>query len=844
MDVLNKLTIRHLKLNKRRTLVTIIGIMLSCALMLGIGLLISSARESAIESVKKYSGDQHAYVLDLSIDEYSKLLKNDKIDRIEYSSYLGFSEYEYRDSEYTLAFVAANEGYFKHLTLLEGRMPKNENEILIPKALNEKYKLGSNMNIELYYYYNGDSYIPVYNISMYSDLEKKENGSKSFKVVGIIENDIYSYYNMFNVITLNKNNYKDHMNCFLYMKKMKDTYDVIENITKQFNLSPNATSTNVALLELYGASKFSNLTSTMVTLLVFVLTILSIGCAIVIYNSFAISVMERKRQFGLLSSVGATKRQIRKTVFFEALVVGIIGMLLGIVASFLGIGLVILIINNLISDMLDTTLKLAAYPLFVIIPLIFMVITIFISVFIPAHRASKFSPVELLRQSDDIKIKAKKLKTPKFIRKIFGIEGEIALKNIKRNKKKYRITVLSLFVSIVLFITFSSYMTYMTKSADTYMDYIDSDAIINLDRYSGNKVQKFMEDIVKDKNVSNYMSIHTYSLDTSLDIKDKSIYTPEFYNIIKDYIEAYGDGIQVAIYEFDKDNYNKILNKIGKKEVKPILFNSYTMTIFGEDSVRKDVFNKYNNNFNKEVDLCEKFITSDGQWDFSCKYKIDDYYIANFEYYNDYIFKKLYDFVFIVPMGYFGDLSKFSYSAYSQVYLDVEDDTSFREALESKAKEYDTSYYYYNYSEEQKQTKSLLLALKILIYGFVVLVASIGVTSVFNTISTSMNLRKSEFAMLRSMGLTRHGFNKMLLCESLFFGLKSLLYALPVSFVIVFYLNDMSKSIVNFNETIIPWNSIIIAIVGVFVIVLISVMYSTRKIKKENILEAIREENI
>ena len=842
MDVLNKLTIRHLKLNKRRTLVTIIGIMLSCALMLGIGLLISSARESAIESVKKYSGDQHAYVLDLSSDEYSKLLKNDKIDKIEYSSYLGFSEYEYRDSEYTLAFVAASESYFEHLTLLDGRMPKNENEILIPKALNEKYKLGSNMNIELYYYYNGDSYIPAYNISMYSDLEKKGAGSKSFKVVGIIENDIYSYYNMFNVITLNKNHYKDHMNCFLYMKKLKDTYDVVESIVKEFNLSANATSTNFSLLELYGASKFSNLTSTMVTLLVFVLTILSIGCAIVIYNSFAISVMERKRQFGLLSSVGATKRQIRKTVFFEALVVGIIGMLLGIVASFLGIGLVILIINNLISDMLGTTLKLAAYPLFVIIPLIFMVITIFISVFIPAHRASKFSPVELLRQSDDIKIKARKLKTPKFIRKIFGIEGEIALKNIKRNKKKYRITVLSLFVSIVLFITFSSYMTYMTKSADTYMDDMDSNAIINLDRYSGDKVQKFMEDIVKDKNVSNYMSINTYSLDTSLNVKDKSIYTLEFYNMIKDYLND--DSMQVAIYELDKDNYNKLLSKIGKKEVKPILFNTYTMTIFGEDSVRKDVFNKYNNNFNKEVSLCKKFVTSDGQWDSSCKYQIDDYYIANFEYYNDYIFKQLYDFVFIVPMGYFGDLSKFSYSAYSQVYLDVEDDTSFREALESKAKEYDTSYYYHNYSEEQKQTKSLLLALKILIYGFVVLVTSIGVTSVFNTISTSMNLRKSEFAMLRSMGLTRHGFNKMLLCESLFFGLKSLLYALPVSFVIVFYLNDMSKSIVTFNETIIPWNSIIIATIGVFVIVLISVMYSTRKIKKENILEAIREENI
>lgn len=844
MNILDKLTIRHLKLNKRRTLVTIIGIMLSCALMLGIGLLISSARESALNLIRESSGEQHAYIMDLNYSDYLKLLKNDKIDKVDYTSYLGFSDYEYRGDNYYLALVAANKDYFKHLKLLEGRLPESSNEILIPEKIKDEYKIDTFLNIDLYYYYDDNEYVPVYNISSYSDYDKKNAGNKKYKVVGIIDDDIYNYYNVFNLVTLNENDYKDHMNCFLYFKNMKDTFDQITNITKELNLNTNAMNVNTSLLALYGSSKFDNTISDMITLLIIVLVVLSIGCAIVIYNSFAISVMERKRQFGLLSSVGATKKQIRKTVFFEALVVGIIGIFFGILAAYLGVGIVILVVNNLISDLLGTPLILATYTPFFIIPLIFMVITIFISVFIPAYRASRFSPIELLRQSDDIKMKAKKLKTPKYVRKIFGIEGEIALKNIKRNKKKYRITVLSLFVSIVLFITFSTYMTYMTKGADTYMEEMDSNAIINLDSYSGDKVQEFMKDIVKDKNVSNYMYLNSYSLSTNIDLSDKSIYTSKFYNLIKDYLGADGDSIQVAIYEIDKDNYDKILSKIGKSDIKPILFNTYSLTIFSDDSAKKDIFNKYNEGFDRDIPLCKRFIKDDGSFDSNCNYEIKDYYVASFEYYNDYILKQNTDFVFIVPMGYFDNLTKFSYSAYSQIYLNVDDDAMFKEALENKTKEYNISCDYYNYTESQKETKSLILALKILIYGFVILVTSIGVTSVFNTISTSMNLRKGEFAMLRSMGLTSHGFNKMLLCESLFFGIKSLLYALPVSFLIIYMLSSTFRSIVDFNETIIPWDSIIIAIVGMFVIVLISVMYSTRKIKKENILEAIREENI
>ena len=188
-------------------------------------------------------------------------------------------------------------------------------------------------------------------------------------------------------------------------------------------------------------------------------------CLLYTSNSFAISVMERKKEFGLLSSIGATKKQLSYTVFFEALIEGIIGIILGICGAYIGIGTVIIIINNLIGDILVLKLNLVTNIVFIIIPVIFMILVIFISALVPSRRAAKVSPIEAIRQNDDIKINKKKIKTGKLVNKLFGIEGEIALKNIKRNKKKYRVTIVSLFISIVLFISFSSYMNYTIDTA-------------------------------------------------------------------------------------------------------------------------------------------------------------------------------------------------------------------------------------------------------------------------------------------------------------------------------------------------------------------------------------------
>lgn len=144
-----------------------------------------------------------------------------------------------------------------------------------------------------------------------------------------------------------------------------------------------------------------------------------------------------------------------------------------------------------------------------------------------------------------------------------------------------------------------------------------------------------------------------------------------------------------------------------------------------------------------------------------------------------------------------------------------------------------------------KQANNMILVVKILMYGFIGLITLIGVTSVFNTISTSMALRKREFAVLRSIGsykkrnLIKYYFLKVYSSD-----LNSLIYAIPVSLGVTIIIHYALADMMSINSIVIPWKAIIISIVSVFVIVLLTMMYSTSKIKKHNIIEQIREENI
>lgn len=856
MNILNKLTIKHLKMNKKRTIVSIIGIILSTALMVGIGLLLSSFREAMITDVKQYNGDYNAKIKDVESYRLSVIENNTNVDKTIYRGYIGYSKMN--DETFDLyKLFGVNDDYMKHFNLIEGELPSNDNEIVISSYLrdrpNSNLKVGDTLKLNI-----GDRYVgkePVKDLTVYNEGEYlKDTVLKSYKIVGVIDRDIYEDGEL-GCFIYTKSDNQDKLDVFVTYKNVSKTYKYSKGISTALGIKYNSdeyysrVSYNITLLSLYGASSYNNLMSGMSSMLAIMLGLVSVACVIVIYNSFAISVMERKKQFGLFSSIGATRSQLRKTVLYEGLIVSVIGIPLGILSAYLGIGVVLVIMNNLLKDAINLDLTLTTYPLFIIIPIIFMIITIFISAFIPAKKASKISPIEAIRLNDDIKIKGKKVKSPKWIRKMFGVEGDIAYKNMKRNKKKYRITVISLFISIVMFISFSGFMQYSLFGINGYISVPKLD--IALTYNPKNCDQKVIDDLRKNVDVKKSSEFSYLSFYTESDIS--KLNSDRYTEFLNDNGFSLNQN-DVAVIVLSDDDFKDYIKSFGKNEEKPVLYNNYNGIIYGENSRKSYNIDKYNNdtmNIDLAVATYNDTSNSNEMKDVSkTTYvsTISDFYVSSKEFFglDLYAANRGLNIVLSDSMAneynlyknYEGDINKF-------VMIEAPSYKNFSKAVdEYKEKGKMDNISYENIREEMKVLKNFVLAVKILVYGFIALVTLIGITSVFNTINTSIALRRKEFAVLRSIGLTPKGFNKTLRFESLFFGLKSLVYAIPTSIVIVYFMYLSMKNIIEMKSILMPWGGILISVVGVFVVITISMTYATKKVKHDNILDAIREENI
>lgn len=848
MSILNDLTIKNLKLNKKRTIVTIVGIILSTALMVGIGLLFSSFQDYMIRETISYNGKYEAEYGDVSLDKLNSIDKKDF--SYFYQKPIGFSKFDSANEYKPYIYISSvDKEYFNELHLISGRFAENDSELVISNHINTNggasYKIGDIITLKY-----GERVVEGVNTLANNEYYEEETlnivGEKTYTIVGIVERSNFEDYSAsgYSTFTLDMNDKDGTANVFVMFNNKKKIIKQSEDLAKKLGYN-NAISYNSTLLALYGESTYGNIMKSMITMIVIMLSLVSIGCIVVIYNSFAISVMERKKEFGLLSSIGATKKQLSYTIFFEALIEGTIGIILGIGGAYIGIGTVILIINNLIGDILVLKLNLVTNIMFIIIPVIFMILVIFISALVPSRRAAKVSPIEAIRQNDDIKINKKKIKTGKLVNKLFGIEGEIALKNIKRNKKKYRVTIVSLFISIVLFISFSSYMNYTIDTASSVMGEVPYDYQISYfgDDNDIDALDKISE-IIKSNDVKEYVS---YSA-SNLSIIGNYTYSDEYLDFYK---SAYGDdGIKaltnlkyqyISIYILDDISYNKYKELIGLDKDSVILLNKFKGVSYGNNKrVNYDI--PVINNGDINIKICN-FDDNDEDVDTTkyCNKKIDNIFITNKSFDLIEEFSYMSDFKLIVNKKLYDNISD-SGTHYTQ-YNIISDNTDNIDKLTKELDKYD-NVNYTNVKESMKQANNMILVVKILMYGFIGLITLIGVTSVFNTISTSMALRKREFAVLRSIGLTRKGFNKILFFESLFFGLKSLIYAIPVSLGVTIIIHYALADMMSINSIVIPWKAIIISIVSVFVIVLLTMMYSTSKIKKHNIIEQIREENI
>lgn len=493
-----------------------------------------------------------------------------------------------------------------------------------------------------------------------------------------------------------------------------------------------------------------------------------------------------------------------------------------------------------------------------------MVGTILLSAFIPAKKAAKISPIEAIRLNDDIKVNKRKIRTSRLTKKLFGIEGELALKNMKRNKKKYRITILSLFISIVLFLAFSSFLSYGTKGSSMFFETVDYDVTV----YAFTSSNQYHEEVnSKLKQIASLDRVEEFAITSQNNQFELSSISTKWTKEFESYTSRFDEDYRYPLMflALDDGNYKKYIESLGlsfaeynTSEVKPILLNKKLERDYDTQKTKEYAYTK-SNHFKMDLVLGDEVVYNpDGEVEVTPvemdPVTVDVYATDQLP---SLISASDGGLTFIISNKMLATLEEISSTYLSDpqgaVPVSLEYWLFIKSSEHSKlSEEIEDSFsdnalpYYFNVTDVtagMQLEKNMVFVIGMFLYGFISLVTLIGVTSVFNTINTSIALRRKEFAVLRSIGLTPKGMNKMLAYESILYGLKALLYALPVSFAVMFLIHLSMNDLMSF-AFMIPWREVIIAIVAVFLITFLTMIYASSKIKKENILDAIREENI
>lgn len=932
MNLMKTLTLKNLKLNRKRTIVTIVGIILATALLSALVTLVSSFQYSMIEYQKQKGGDFHVKFSNVKMSELSEFKNNRNIESTFETMGMGFAKLDgCKNEDKPYAYVMATDeagferGCFK---LIEGRMAKNEDEIVIPRHLKTNgridIKVGDEITLDVGKRYDSNTEGVIWENSAYEHEAETLTDivTKHYKVVGIMERPGYgmedysaagyTFVTYSDELAAIDNGTKSEADTTLtvysrYTQKAlrnKDavTADIIGVDEKLFAKANNSSVEMTAeesdrfLKEMENAKYDIYMNGflisyecvfpidgtfkalfTVATVVALIIILTSVYC---IKNSFNISITEKIRQYGMLASVGATRRQIKSSVKTEAAMLGVVGIPVGTMSGILASLILVKVVNALSAGWLNFALSFHTSLPALILAVILSIATIYFSATGSARRAAKVTPLEAIRNTKEIKIKSAKLKTPAIIGRIWGIGGVISYKNIKRNKKKYRTTVTSIVICSVTFIVISYFMSMAFSVVGMSYASVDYNIGINMSCKKDLDIEKLSELLSGIEGAEDYLVGAGYYFDV-----DKPEYTKEYGEYCG---QLYDDSEDVSqeflITVLNDKSYDKYASDAGIKnaDTGAILVNKGTFDVYNEKSSKyvKEEMELYKYKagdtircgYNVYEDAVDDDNAVEGDTESSTEdnsgyvdeetinkgvRKTVDVTIAGVTdkvptCYNGYgntslLFMNQKGFESLWADGKSGNEFKPGNAIYS-AYVVAENADEYQDTLEKETAENpeysQISFYVSNMDKQMRDEKSLFTLLGVFAYGLIVVIALIGITNIINTLSTGMELRSREFATLRSIGMTDKQFAGMVRLESVFISVKALVIGVPlgilISYLLCVMMNRMDDAII--YEP--PYNAIILCIVVVIMLIYAIMKLSMTKLRHNNIIETIKNENL
>lgn len=854
MNIFNKVTLQSLKKSRTRTIVTIIGVVLSAAMITAVATFAVSLQNYLINSSAVKYGSWHVEFLDVD-SAFLQERSHDKGIRdtatIENIGYAALNDGKNPDKPY-LFVTGFNEKAFKDLPIkmISGRLPQNSGEVLIPVHLSANggvnYAVGDTLSLAVGDRVNGSGRLTQH--TPYNPEDGSEavvpKAEKIYTVVGICERPSFEEAAApgYTLITASDPaDQADSFNVFVTLDNPREVQSYAKNKAGGYN-----TILNDYVLRFMGLSDDTLFNTLLYSVGSILVLLIMLGSVFLIYNAFNISLNERTRQFGILASVGATSKQLRNSVLFEGLCIGVVGIPIGLAVGIGSITLVISVIAGNFRNILltDVPLTLTISVPALIASAVISMITILISAYIPARKAAKRPVLESIRQTNEVKIDSKAVKTSDFAQRVYGLEGMLALKNFKRNKKRYRSIVLSLTLSVVLFVSANAFGESLKQAAKQSVVDSDYDICFTTQNMDESQLFRLYDKLKAVEGVyeSSYQAVSTYSCTArasdfseryrkalGLASPDETVALPMDIQFVEDsvYLDFIKDlGLPAEEYTGQNAKMTAVAKAKGDSEQsgKRSLYNmfdntsmDFTVVPGADDGTAQDQGKTVSLTF---VDT----IPVDGIPRQSAQVKSATFMI-------------------VAPYQL---KSNFEPGSDAVTGLTFRSDNAAQSVAEMKtviqSEGITANYSLYNANEIFEQNRNIVFVVDVFTYVFVFMISLIATANVFNTISTNIKLRRREFAMLRSVGMSDRDFSKMMNFECAFFGMKTLLFGVPIAVLLSWLIYrgmDAGGAKIGF---IFPWASLIISVIGVFFLVFITMLYATRSIKKENIIDALRDD--
>lgn len=890
MTILTRYTLRYLRLNRKRTAVTILGVLLSAALICGVFLLGVSFQQVMIDHEIFMAGNWHAQFHNVPSAKAKAIAEHPAVAATMLSQPLGSATYGSHNRVRPYLYVTAYDGpSFEHqsIRLIAGRFPQQPDELLLSPVMiaDAGLDIAPGATLQLTFGQrtipNYEAFVQAWGGEAYVALQEGErflpSFTKTYTVVGVMaplpsETSMPAAFPAFTYLDAAQLAATDTVDVAILAHDPRSVNSSAPAIAQQAGLAldvaadgqPSTISYNERLLPWLGGSGRSTYVRFFLGIIAILIALIVCGSVVMIYSAFAISISERTRQFGMFASVGATAAQIRRIVLSEAALIAAIGIPLGILSAIVGVAILLNLTQGIVAELIldaEQGMPLVLSPLAIGLTVPCSAATILLSAWLPAWRASRASPIDAIRQSGALPEEQPiTLRTSPHIRRLFGIEGELALKSLKRDRKRYRTTVLSLMISIILFVAFNALMRYTTTTRSMASQAMNFDLIIDLDHRQS-------------------QANHFADLVTQLPEVQRVTFRRSTYELYIPPREQISEPAQRALQELNNLQFENL--------PRPVEGGSYAF-VLEVSAVGPAEFARYAAQLGLDVQQYSDPAAPLGILINHTRLrqggKLYDFDLFDLKPGDTLTVSPMPDWtapeagdgapasltwtvgavteetpvgfmgVTLVPMlivsdavfdGLSEQLLQLGPINPGAMYVQSDDPDVALEAIERLYQEtVGGTFSYFSWEEFNRSSSLQTLLTNLFFYGFLTLITLIGVANIVNTLDTTIKLRRREIAMLRSVGLTPGGLVRMLRYESLFYGLTALLYGLPIGIalsVLIYLQFDSGVSSFAFS---LPWEAIAGCIVGILAIVMVTMMISGAMIRNDRIVDTIKDENV